>query len=75
MLARELSIEPMPETEALVAEFLPQRRAALARPETLVTSGKFLTPLREAVRALDIVRDQLRRTLELADVEERAPKR
>ena len=31
--------------------------------------------LREAVRALDIVRDQLRRTLELADVEERARKR
>ena len=75
MLARELSIEPMPETAALVADLLPQRAAAVARPESLVTSGKFLAPLREAVRTLDLVRDQLRRTLELADVEERARKR
>jgi len=75
LLARELSIEPMPETEELVAGLIPQRPLATGRQELVVGSGSFLSPLREAVRALDVVRDQLRRTLELADVEERARKR
>lgn len=65
-LARELSIEPMPETQALVEDFLP-RLPIVARN----SGSRVLSPLREAVRALDLVRNQLYRALELADAEQR----
>jgi DNA-binding SARP family transcriptional activator len=74
MLARELNIEPMPETQELVAEFLPS--VPVSGPVSNVASSRsrMLSPLRDAVRALDVVRDHLRRAVELADAEERSRK-
>jgi DNA-binding SARP family transcriptional activator len=71
VLARELSVEPMPETRDLVADLLPGAAVSAQRADAPSSRSRMLSPLREAVRALDTVRDQLRRALEVADAEER----
>lgn len=71
VLARELSVEPMPETHALVADLLPGAAIAVSHSDAPGSRSRMLSPLRDAVRALDTVRDQLRRAIEVADAEER----
>jgi DNA-binding SARP family transcriptional activator len=67
LLARELGVDPMPETHALCEDLASgSLDLTAAEPPVPSAAGQLLQPLRRAARHLDVVRAQLRRAIHLA---------
>jgi DNA-binding SARP family transcriptional activator len=67
LLARELDVEPMPETQSLCRELTARSHEPTVADPLPPAGGQLLQPLRRAARSLDHARAQLRRAIRLAD--------
>ncbi len=75
ILARELDIEPMEETQALYLEIVPQANRARVREASSARLHQVLRPLRIAAQSLEEARDQLGRAIRVAEEQEIDPSR